>query len=63
MPQFGDQHMNAKAIESVGAGIRLQFRDADEEMIFNALKTVLDPRFVSKIKYFIYVFTCSIRRY
>lgn len=43
MPQFGDQHTNARALEAGGGGVVLNFREADEEMVYNALKTVLDP--------------------
>ncbi|XP_065159496.1 UDP-glycosyltransferase UGT5-like isoform X4 [Atheta coriaria] len=50
MPQFGDQHTNARALEAGGGGVVLNFREADEEMVYNALKTVLDPEFNKKAK-------------
>lgn len=44
MPQYGDQHTNAKALEASGGGVVLNFNDLTEEAVYNALKTVLDPR-------------------
>lgn len=44
MPQFGDQHTNAKALEAAGSGVILYMRDANEETIYQALKKVLKPR-------------------
>lgn len=44
MPQFGDQHTNAKALESVGGGEILYLSDATEENIYKALKKILSPR-------------------
>lgn len=44
MPQYGDQFTNARALESNGGGIILDFRTATEEQVYQALKTVLDPK-------------------
>lgn len=44
MPQFGDQHTNAKAVESVGGGVVLYLSDATEEIIYQSLKRILEPR-------------------
>lgn len=44
MPQFGDQHTNAKALESVGGGVVLYLNDATEETIYESLKRILEPR-------------------
>lgn len=44
MPQFGDQHTNAKAMETVGGGEILYLSDATEEKIYNALTKILSPR-------------------
>lgn len=44
MPQYGDQFTNAKALETNGGGIILNFRTATEEEVYQALKTVLDPK-------------------
>lgn len=44
MPQFGDQHTNAKAVESVGGGVILYLNEADEESIYQSLKKILEPR-------------------
>lgn len=44
MPQYGDQHTNARALEVSGGGVVLQFNDLNEENVYNALVTVLDPR-------------------
>lgn len=43
MPQFGDQHTNAKALEASGGGVILQLNEATEEKVYDALKKVLDP--------------------
>ncbi|CAH1985004.1 unnamed protein product [Acanthoscelides obtectus] len=42
IPQFGDQHTNAKAIQASGGGVILNYRDITEQTIYEALKTVLD---------------------
>lgn len=44
MPYFGDQHTNARIIESVGAGEIMYLTDATEEKIHNALERLLSPR-------------------
>lgn len=44
MPQFGDQHTNAKALEAVGGGEILYLSDATEEKIYKALQKILSPR-------------------
>lgn len=44
MPQYGDQHTNAKALEKSGGGVILNIRDATEEQVYDALKTILDPQ-------------------
>lgn len=44
MPQYGDQHTNARALEANGGGVILKLHDADEEKVYNALKTILSPR-------------------
>ncbi|KAF5280026.1 hypothetical protein FQA39_LY05407 [Lamprigera yunnana] len=50
IPQFGDQFTNAKAIEANGGGVILDYGSLDEESIYNALKTILDPRFNQQAK-------------
>lgn len=44
MPQFGDQHTNAKALESIGGGVVLYMNDANEETVYQNLKKILDPK-------------------
>lgn len=44
MPQYGDQHANAKALEASGGGVVLDFNNLSEENVYNALKTILEPR-------------------
>lgn len=44
MPQYGDQFTNAKALEANGGGVILDFRTATEEQVYQALKTILDPK-------------------
>lgn len=46
MPQFGDQYTNAKALEASGGGVILDFGRITDETVDDALKTVLDPRYV-----------------
>lgn len=41
MPQFGDQHTNARALEANGGGVILQLYDVTEERVYKALKKVL----------------------
>lgn len=41
MPQFGDQHTNARALEASGGGVILQLREATEDKVYKALKKVL----------------------
>lgn len=43
MPQYGDQHTNARALEANGGGVILKLREATEGRVYNALKAVLDP--------------------
>ncbi|KAL3266340.1 hypothetical protein HHI36_010518 [Cryptolaemus montrouzieri] len=50
MPQYGDQHTNAKAVEANGGGVILYLREATEEKVYQNLKTILDPEFRSKAK-------------
>ncbi|RZC39633.1 UDPGT and/or Glyco tran 28 C domain containing protein [Asbolus verrucosus] len=45
MPQYGDQHTNARALEANGGGVILQLHEANEEKVYDALKTVLEPDF------------------
>lgn len=44
MPQFGDQHTNAQAMLKAGGGVVLYMSEATEESIYEALKTVLEPK-------------------
>lgn len=44
MPQFGDQHTNAKALEAVGGAVILYLSDANEESIYQSLQTIVNPR-------------------
>ncbi|KAJ8972839.1 hypothetical protein NQ314_000003 [Rhamnusium bicolor] len=41
MPQFGDQHTNARALEASGGGVILQLSEATEDKVYKALKKVL----------------------
>nr|QIK00367.1 UDP-glycosyltransferase [Xylotrechus quadripes] len=50
MPQFGDQHTNARALEASGGGVILQLNEATEEKVYKALKKVLSPGFRQKAK-------------
>ncbi|KAJ8933743.1 hypothetical protein NQ318_015592 [Aromia moschata] len=43
MPQFGDQHTNARALEASGGGVILQLNEATEEKVSKTLKKVLSP--------------------
>lgn len=45
MPQYGDQHVNAKALEASGGGVVLDFNNLTEEDVYKALKTILEPRY------------------
>lgn len=46
MPQFGDQHTNARALEANGGGVILQLYDVTEERVYKALKKVLSSEWV-----------------
>ncbi|XP_008191816.1 UDP-glycosyltransferase UGT5 isoform X4 [Tribolium castaneum] len=50
MPQYGDQFTNARALEANGGGVILHLSEATEERIYDALKTILDPRFQKQAK-------------
>ncbi|XP_060530807.1 UDP-glycosyltransferase UGT5-like [Cylas formicarius] len=50
MPQFGDQHLNAKAVESQGVGVILQLHDTNEEKLSNAINKVLSPEISRQTK-------------
>ncbi|KAK5643196.1 hypothetical protein RI129_007041 [Pyrocoelia pectoralis] len=50
IPMFGDQHGNAKSVEENGGGIYLSYENLSEEVIYDALTTVLDPKFNMKAK-------------
>jgi len=50
MPQFGDQHTNAAALEASGGGIVFSLKNADETSIFDALQKVLSPESARKAK-------------
>ncbi|KAF5292539.1 hypothetical protein FQR65_LT01685 [Abscondita terminalis] len=50
IPQFGDQFLNAKAVESAGGGVTLDYHSLNEESIYEALTTVLDSSFNKKVK-------------
>lgn len=41
MPHFGDQHTNAKAIETSGGGVILRMSEVTEDTLYKALKKVL----------------------
>jgi glucuronosyltransferase len=45
MPQYGDQHVNARALEKNGGGVILHLHEATEEKVYEALQTVLDSKF------------------
>lgn len=44
MPQFGDQHTNAQAMSKAGGGVILYMSEANEESIYQALKSILEPK-------------------
>ncbi|CAH0625489.1 unnamed protein product [Chrysodeixis includens] len=50
MPAVGDQPANAASIEESGLGIQLLAEDLTEENLLNAFKTVLDPKFLQRVK-------------
>ncbi|XP_018570346.1 UDP-glucuronosyltransferase 1-3 isoform X1 [Anoplophora glabripennis] len=50
MPQFGDQHTNARALEASGGGVILQLREATEDKVYKALKKVLSADSRQKAK-------------
>lgn len=50
MPQFGDQHTNAKAIEANGGGFILPLSKVTEESVLKALKTVLSSGYVLRFQ-------------
>ncbi|XP_044750029.1 UDP-glycosyltransferase UGT5-like isoform X1 [Coccinella septempunctata] len=50
MPQYGDQHTNAKAVEANGGGVVLYLKEATEETVYQSLKTILEPEFRAKAK-------------
>ncbi|CAH1160295.1 unnamed protein product [Phaedon cochleariae] len=45
IPQYGDQPLNAKALEKVGGGVILYLQDATEKTILQSLNKVLSPKF------------------
>ncbi|KAK5643186.1 hypothetical protein RI129_007031 [Pyrocoelia pectoralis] len=50
IPMFGDQYENAESVEQNGGGIYLSYENLSEEAIYDALTTVLDPKFNMKAK-------------
>ncbi|KAK9870917.1 hypothetical protein WA026_009879 [Henosepilachna vigintioctopunctata] len=50
MPQHGDQHTNAKAVEDNGGGIVLYLKDVTLERFYQSLQTILHPEFKAKAK-------------
>ncbi|XP_018570348.1 UDP-glucuronosyltransferase 1-8 [Anoplophora glabripennis] len=50
IPQFGDQHTNAKAIQSVGGGMVLRIEDITEDAVYKVLTKVLSPDFRQQAK-------------
>lgn len=43
MPVFGDQPLNAAAVEESGLGVQIQVKDLTKEKLLEKFKTVLDP--------------------
>nr|CAH7741480.1 unnamed protein product [Callosobruchus chinensis] len=50
IPQFGDQHTNAKALEASGGGVILNYENLLENTFYDALKTILDKKFQLQAK-------------
>ncbi|XP_026730403.1 UDP-glucuronosyltransferase 2A3-like [Trichoplusia ni] len=50
MPVFGDQPLNAAAVEESGLGVQIQVKDLTKESLLEKFRTVLDPAFRSKVK-------------
>lgn len=49
-PIYGDQHGNAESVEENGGGIYLPIVNLSEDTIYDAINTVLDPKFNMKAK-------------
>ncbi|KAF2881515.1 hypothetical protein ILUMI_24649 [Ignelater luminosus] len=50
LPQFGDQFTNAKALEKTKGGVVLDFWSLNENTLYDAVKTVLEPSFQESAK-------------
>ncbi|KAL1453033.1 hypothetical protein WDU94_007209 [Cyamophila willieti] len=45
IPMFGDQHLNMNAIQSLGAGLVLDYKTLNQHSILNGIRTVLKPEY------------------
>ncbi|KAI5705825.1 hypothetical protein M8J75_002109 [Diaphorina citri] len=53
IPMFADQDLNCQRVGKIKAGIVLEYEDLNEEIIFNALKLVLeDPQYEENMQYY-----------
>ncbi|XP_049964203.1 UDP-glucosyltransferase 2-like [Schistocerca serialis cubense] len=51
MPMFGDQFLNALKVESLGAGIKLEYKDITHQSLTSAMDALLnDPRYRERAK-------------
>ncbi|XP_059045118.1 uncharacterized protein LOC131840922 [Achroia grisella] len=50
MPIFGDQPVNAAAIEESGLGVQIEFNELTAETLLEKFRIVLDPKFRENVK-------------
>uniref|UniRef100_A0A8D9AQC7 UDP-glucuronosyltransferase 2B20 n=1 Tax=Cacopsylla melanoneura TaxID=428564 RepID=A0A8D9AQC7_9HEMI len=50
IPMFGDQHINMNAIQSLGAGLVLDYKTLSQHTILNGIRTVLKPEYKMNAK-------------
>lgn len=55
-PFYGDQFLNAAALETRGMGVVLKFQDINEHTVNGALRRVLDKRFRNNAKKVAYAY-------
>lgn len=55
-PFYGDQFLNAAALENRGMGVVLKFQDINEHTVNGALRRVLDKRFRNNAKKVAYAY-------
>lgn len=56
-PFYGDQFLNAVAMESRGMGVILKYQDINKDSVFQALRKALDPKMRDAAKKVSYSYT------